>query len=91
MKTITLFALGFFSSASALKLLNTSRPSDVSLNLVLMEEQIRNQNKINEVRYRERLDDMNLSLHSEIHTLEDNEMVMIREEDEGAPDASALA
>ena len=91
MKTITLFALGLFSSVSAVKLLNTSRPSDVNLNLVLMEEQIRNQNKINEVRYRERLDDMNLSLHSEIHTLEDNEMVMIREEDEGAPDASALA
>tara|TARA_B110000503_G_C6968345_1_gene338146 strand:- start:406 stop:675 length:270 start_codon:yes stop_codon:yes gene_type:complete len=89
MKTITLFALGLFSSASALRLLNNSRPSDVSLNLVLMEEQIRNQNKINEVRYRERLDDMNLSLHSEIHTLEDNELIMIK--DEGAPDASALA
>ena len=89
MKTITLFALGLFSSVSAVKLLNTSRPSDVNLNLVLMEEQIRNQNKINEVRYRERLDDMNLSLHSEIHTLEDNELV--QEEDESAPDASALA
>lgn len=36
-----------------------------------MGEQIKAQNKINEVRYRERLDDMNLSLHSELNDYHD--------------------
>ena len=52
------------------------------MNLVLMEEQIKAQNKINEVRYRERLDEMNLSLHTELNdydpSVNDSNLVQVQ-------------